>query len=242
MKKIKILIMLLCAMSFSALGQVTGSSVTGSAISGTGGSDLRIGTNGRISVRSRLPEAKAVIDYSPYVYEKGRQTTILLLKGDTVSGNFLYNMETEALEDAFSDRIIPWNIVKSFSFAAQGDLDAVNFTNTKLIWPENQYGGFMQDVSSSPFVKVKHYLEFIPSNYDPTTEIGSMNDDIKAFSTRYLKLNNKWVVLPDTKTAFYNLFGSYSDQLRKYARKNKLKVKNPEHVGEMVSWVARNKN
>ncbi|OEK06303.1 hypothetical protein [Roseivirga misakiensis] len=238
MKRIKIVLALLLGISLSSYGQT----ISGSEISGTGGGDLRIGVNGRVSVRSRLPEAKSIIDYSPYVYDQGRKATVFLLKGDTVTGNYRYNMETESLEDAQSDKILPWNIVKSFNFDAQGDLEAVSFTNIKLVWPESEYGGFIQDVSSSPFVKVKHYLEFVPSNYDPTTEIGSMNDEIKTFTTKYLKLNNKWIVLPTTKTAFYNIFGSYSDRLRKYARKNKLKVKNPEDVGEMVSWVAKNKN
>jgi len=237
MKKVKILTLILSLVSMGATGQTSGS-----AISGVGGGDFRLGPNGRFSVRSRLPDDTGVIDYSPHLYVGGRNTTVILLKGDTITGYYLYNMETESLEHANSDKILPWNIVKSFTMAAQEDMAAVSFTNMKLVWPESEYGGFIQDVSSSPFVKVKHYLEFVPSSYDPSTEIGSMNDDIKTFSTNYLKLNNKWVELPETKTAFYNLFGSYSDRLRKHARKNKLKVKNPEHAGEMVSWVAKNKN
>lgn len=236
MKKVKILILLLSFVSIEAVSQST----FGTA--GTGGGDIRLGTNGKYTVRSSRIPKNTVIDYDAHLYENGRNTTVILLKGDTVRGQYFYNMETESLEQVGTDKILPWNIVKSFTFAADSDMDQISFSNVKLWWPESEYGGFLQDVSSSPFVKVKHYLEFVPSSYDPSTEIGSMQDEVKTFSTNYLKINNKWVKLPENKSGLYNLFGSYSEPLRKFARKKKLKAKNPEHVGQMVSWVAKNKN
>ncbi len=239
MKKRGIFILAVCFLSIPVLSHAQ--TTTGSEITGTGGLDLRMRNDGRMLVRSRIP-VDANIDYTPYLYKDFRKASIILLKGDTVEGVYKYNIETEALEQSGSDRIIPWNIVKSFTLDATAEDGTKSFSNIKLAWPKSPYGGFIQDVTSSPFVKVKHYLEFIPSNYDPTTDIGSMNDEIKTLSTKYLKVNKKWIEIPNTKGAFYNLFGSYSDPLRKYARKNKLKFKNPEDVGKMVTWVSKRKN
>lgn len=241
MKKFKILILLLSFVSLDALSQVAGGVGT-LGTGGTGGGDIRLGANGKYIIRSSRLPSNGNIDYDEHLYKNGRNATVILLQGDTITGQYLYNMETESLEQAGTDKVLPWNIVKSFTFAADRDLDQVSFSNIKLSWPDSEYGGFIQDVSSSPFVKVKHYLEFVPSSYDPSTEIGSMHDEIETFSTNYLKLNDKWIELPENKSALYNLFGSYSESLRKYARKNKLKAKNPEHVGKMVSWVAKNRN
>ena len=228
----------LCFFSISAFGQ----EVTGSQISGTGGPDIRTGGNRMMSVRSRLPEGKNSIDYQAHLFETGRDTQIIMLKGDTITGWYKYNMETESLDQPGTDNSIPWNVVKSFTFAAQEEMPEVSFSNIKLVWPESEYGGFIQDVKTSAFVKVKHYLQFVPSNYDPSTEIGSMKDQIIHEETRYLKVGKKWLELPDTKGAFYNMFGNMSEPLRKQARKNKWKYKNPEDIGRMVSWVAKTKN
>lgn len=233
-----LLTLALCLLSTSVLGQ----EITGSQISGTGGPDIRYSGNRMMSVRSRLPDIKSSINYKPHLYEETRDAQIILLKGDTLIGRYKYNMETESLEQPGTEKAIPWNVVKSFTFAAQGSMKEVSFSNIKLVWPESEYGGFIQDIKSSSFVKVKHYLEFIPSNYDPSTEIGSLKDKIVQQETRYLKVSDKWLELPDTKGAFYNLFGSMSERLRKQARKSKWKYKDPEDIGKMVSWVAKTKN
>lgn len=228
------LTIILCFLSTLAFSQEG----TSSQITGTGGFDYRIRSGGRMVIRSRLPE-NPTIDYDAHLFEEPRKASIILLEGDTVEGFYKYNVETESLEEAITDRIIPWNVVKSFTLEASANDGPRSFSNIKLSWPKSEFGGFIQDVSTSPFVKVKHYLEFIPSNYDPTTEIGSMTDEIKMLSTKYLKVKTSWLEIPNTKGGFYNLFGSYSDQLRKYARKNRLKFKNPEDVGKMVDWVVK---
>lgn len=207
----------------------------------TNGIDIGV-YRGKYRVRSRTPVDRQNISYSPYLHKEPKQTEIIMLSGDTVSGQYRYNIETETLEHFISDKIVPWNLVKSFSFDAHDSKNAQYFSNLQLVWPGNEYGGFIQDVKSSPFVKVVHYLEFVPKNYDPTNEIGSHVDRILPFKTRYLKVNDKWVELPDIKSSFYDMFGTMSDALRKQARKNKWRYKNLEDVGKMVSWVVKNRN
>ena len=197
---------------------------------------------GKYRVRSRTPVERHNIIYSPYLNKEPRRAEIIMLSGDTISGLYQYNIETETLEHAVSDKIIPWNLVKSFSFEAIRGSEAQHFSNLQLVWPDNEYGGFIQDAKTSPFVKVVHYLEFVPRNYDPTNEIGSREDQVLKFETRYLKVNGEWVELPDIKSSFYDMFGEMSEPLRKHARKNKWKYKNLEDVGKMVSWVAKNRN
>ena len=233
--------LLMFALCFFSVG-VFGQEITGSQISGTGGADIRFGGNRMMSVRSRLPEGKKTIDYKPHLFETGRDTKVITLKGDTITGWYKYNMETESLDQPGTEKSIPWNEVKSFTFAAQDEMPEVSFSNIKLVWPKSEYGGFIQDVKSSAFVKVKHYLEFIPSDFNPSTGIGSLKDQIVQTETRYLKVGERWLELPDTKGAFYNMFGKMSEPLRKQARKSKWKYKDPEDIGKMVSWVAKTKN
>lgn len=214
---------------------------------GSGGSQMssevsmNLSGTGRTFVRSRVP-IDEVTDYQPFLYSQARNASITLLNGASREGLFLYNLEIESLQSAETDELIPWNIVKEFTFEASGDMPEIKFTNMQLVWPEAQYGGFMQDIQSSPLVKVKHYLEFIPKSYDASTGMGERYNKIEAFSESYLKLEDKWIELPTGKTAFFDLFGVYSEELRKYARKNKLKTNDPEDVGKLISWVAKNKN
>lgn len=247
-KNIQLSILLISAVAFSlpthaqnGSGGMTSGGTAGTQLSGDVSINLRGNGAGKSFIRSHLP-VDDVTNYQPFLYDEARKANITLLSGNTREGYFLYNLETETLQNVETDEIIPWNIVKEFTFEASGNMEKVQFTNMQLVWPEAQYGGFMQDVQSSPLVKVKHYLEFIPKSYDASTGMGEKYNKIEAFSESYLKLEDKWIELPTGKTAFFDLFGVYSEELRKFARKNKLKTNNPEDVGKLVSWVAKNKN
>lgn len=213
---------------------------------GSGGSQMsgevamNLNGTGRTFVRSRIP-MEDVTEYQPFLYTEARRANITLLSGASREGMFLYNLESESLINTETDELIPWSIVKEFTFEAANNNQQVKFSNMQLVWPEAEYGGFIQDVSTSPMVKVKHYLQYIPKSYDPSTQMGDKFNKIEAFSELYLKVDDKWIEIPDGKTAFFDLFGVYSEELRKYAKKNKLKINDPEDVGQMVSWVVKNK-
>lgn len=236
MKKIQLIVLCLTLLGFDISAQVAG----------TGGADFGV-YRGRYSIRNRdyNKEAtfnKKLINYSPYFNKAARAAEITMLSGKTLKGYYRYNMETESLEELGSEKVVSWDVVKSFTFEETDEMPPAQFSNMKLVWPENEFAGFIQDISTSPFVKVKHYLEYVPSNYDPTTETGNLKDKIVHTEARYLKVDDKWVDLPDVKNMFYNLFGDRSDALRKQARKSKWKYKNTEDVGKMVSWVVKNQN
>ncbi|WP_420385451.1 hypothetical protein [Roseivirga sp.] len=235
------LVLSLQAQAQNGSGGVTSGGSAGTQLSGEVSINLRGNGAGKSFIRSHLP-VEDVTDYQPFLYEKARKANITLLSGATREGYFLYNLETETLQNVETDEIIPWNIVKQFTFEPVDDMEEVSFSNMQLVWPEAGLGGFIQNVKSSPFVKVKHYLEFIPKSYDLSTGMGDKNNKIEAFSDAYLKLDDKWVELPNGKTAFFDLFGVYSEEMRKYARKNKLKPNRPEDAGELVNWVLKNGN
>lgn len=204
--------------------------------------NLRDGSsNNRSNIRSHIPIGTAV-KFNRYFDESPRRTTIILIKGDTIRGRYLYNMENETLESVNGDSLIAWNFVSTFELEATKDSPAQKFTNQKLVWPESEYGGFIRDVYTSEYVKVKYYLEYIPRTYDASTQMGDPHDKVVSRSDSYLNTGNEWKVIPTGKTAFFDFFGRYSESLRKYARKNKLKHKNPEDIGKMVDWVTKNGN
>lgn len=214
---------------------------------GIGGSseivfNLRDGSsNNRSFIRSRLPIGNTV-EFNRYMHETPRRTTIVLIKGDTIRGSYMYNMESETLESADGDSLIAWNFVSTFEFEATKDSPKQKFSNLKLVWPESEYGGFIRDLYGSEYVKVKYYLEYIPASWDPSTQMGEKNDKVVAKSDSYLKSGEDWKEIPSGKTAFFDFFGRYSESLRKYARKNKLKHRNPEDVAKMVAWVTKSGN
>lgn len=43
--------------------------------------------------------------------------------------------------------------------------------------------------------------------------------------------------MPDSRKGFYELFPDKSDVLKKYAKKNKLKVNDPKDIGKMIAWL-----
>lgn len=222
----------------SGSGGVTGGGAGGTQLSGNVAINIREGGAGKTFIRNRIPKDEYV-DYQPYLFTKPRYGQVTLLDGTVKTGAFYYNLDTESLENAETDEYIPWNIVEKFTFPKTKKEDAIHFSNMKLIWPEGEYGGFLQDVQSSPYVKVKHYLEYFPPDWNPSTQMGSKDARIEARSQAYLKVNQEWIEIPDTKNKFFEMFGSLSEDLRKYARKNKLKTRNIEDIGKMITWVAK---
>lgn len=231
-----------CILLFSLLS--FGLSAQGLGMGGTSEItfNLRDGSsNNRSNIRSRIPIGTRV-EFNRYFDENPRQATIVLIKGDTIRGRYLYNMENETLESMDGDSLIAWNFVSTFELGPTKDAPAQKFSNQKLIWPESEYGGFIRDIYTSEYVKVKYYLEYIPRTYDPSTQMGDQFDKVVAKSDNYLNTGNEWKIIPSGKTAFFDFFGRYSESLRKYARKNKLKHRNPEDIGKMVDWVTKNGN
>lgn len=188
------------------------------------------------------PQKSKVIVYSPYLFEEFRETKIVLLSNEIIRGKYKYNMEFELLENADGDSTVRWNYVRSFTFLASDQQEEVTFSNIKLVWPKSEYGGFIQDIQSSEYIKVKHYLVFLPRDYDPSTEIGSHNDRIEKTEARYWKVNFEWRELPDLRGTFYNLFGDMSDGLRKVVKQNGWKYKRVEDIGKMLTWIEQNRN
>jgi len=232
-----ICLLLLSFLSFEISAQSFGMSGTSEVAF-----NLRDGSsNNRSNIRSRIPLGKKV-DFERYMNETPRKTTIVLIKGDTIHGDYMYNMENETLESADGDSLIAWNFIGTFSFKATADEPAQKFSNMKLVWPDSEYGGFIRDVYTSEYVKVKYYLEYIPATWDPSTQMGDRNDKVVAKSDFYLKTGNDWKEIPSGKTAFFDFFGAYSEPLRKYARKNRLKHREPEDIGKMVTWITKNGN
>ena len=198
--------------------------------------DLRSDGSSRGQIRNTVP-SESMLEYQPYLHDKTRPTHVVLLSGETFDDYMLYNLETESLETADKTKQIPWSEIRTFIFNPDSKKEKQTFTNMKILWPENEFGGFMQDVESSPLVKVNYYLQFVPKSWNPSTQMGDRNDQIVRESMMYLKVNEIWVEIPSSKTAFFELFGNYSETLRKYARKNRLKHTDTEDVGEMVTWV-----
>jgi len=212
----------------------------GRAMSGDVMFSIRPGASGgKNYVRNRIPKG-AYVEFERYVHDEARPTTIYLLNGDSIKGNFLYNLEYERLESENGNNTVDWSEVQRFEFLETEEMERESYSNLQLVWPDTEYGGFIQNVSTSSLVKVKPYLEFIPKSWDPSTQLGDKNDRVVAKKARYLRVDNQWIEIPESKKAFFDMFGSYSDPLKRYARKNKLKFKRIEDVGKMINWIARN--
>lgn len=199
----------------------------------------RTGTRGAGLRNTR--QIEDYIDFEPYYKNYFKPTTITLLDGQVVTGNYKYNLQYEILESEDSTKNHTWAEIKSFTFDEFNSEAKQTFTNIKLLWPENEFGGFLQDVSTSPLVKINHYLQFVPSSYNPSTQTGDRNDQVIHEESIYIKVDQIWIESPEGKQAFFDLFGRYSESLRKYARKNKLKHNVAEDVGSMISWVVLQK-
>lgn len=188
------------------------------------------------SVKSSLPE-EIKFDFQKHLFEDERETLIYTIQGDTLSGRFRYNLQEEKLE-AKDGKFYPFNVVAGFKFLRSDKFEEVTFSNLKLFDREGIYGGFLQDVGSSPLVKIRYYLGYVYGKKSTLPYAETSSDDrVRIYTEILIKLENKIVVMPDTKKAFFDLFPEKADELKDFAKKNKLKINDPEDIGQMVAWV-----
>lgn len=187
------------------------------------------------SVKSSLPE-EIKFDFQKHLFEEDRETLIYTIQGDTISGLFRYNIEEEKLE-ARDGKFYPFNMVAGFKFLKSEKYEEATFSNLKLFDRDGIYGGFLEDVSSTPLVKVRYYLGYVYGKKSTLPYAETSSDDrVLIYSETLIKLDDRIVVAPDNKKEFYELFPSKSDRLKSFAKKNKLKIKDPEDIGKMVAW------
>lgn len=202
-----------------------------------------INNNGRFTIRSRVP-FDIDIPYEPYLNSEARFATLELLEGDSVEGFYKYNLETESLENVNSDEIYTLRDVKRFSFAATENEPAESFVNIRLVWPTSEYGGFFRNVNNSDFVKVKHYLEYLEADYDPKLDVGNPYNRVEKSQEFYVKLNNQWTSIPQRRNPFINAMAAYIDEkeLKKFIRKNRIKLDEAEDVAKVIDFIAEKSN
>lgn len=190
------------------------------------------------SFRSSLPD-NMEISFEPYLFSNERPAVIYTIQGDTITGNFKYNIASEALESDSRGERYAWNSVVAFSFQQYNGQEAISFTNQKLFAPKGIEGGFLEDANTSADVKRKYYFVFEPGS-DLSTPYSDTNteDRVVLESEILIRLGDDEVIrMPDSKRGFYDLFPEKGDELKKYAKKNKLKVDDLKDIGKMIAWV-----
>lgn len=192
------------------------------------------------SIRTSLPE-DITFEFQKHLFDSERPTVIYTLDGDTVSGNFKYNILEEILESERDGKFYPYNTVVAFRFPEYNDKEEISFINLKLFDKEGPYAGFVQNVTTSPDVKIRYYLVFKKGREStlPYTKTSS-DDRVEIYSEVLMNLNGKITPMPERKNDFFDLFPN-SEELKKYAKKNKLKTTEPEDIGTMVTWVKSGK-
>ncbi len=81
-----------------------------------------------------------------------------------------------------------------------------------------------------------YFLETQKANYSPTTDTGSRNNKIIKKSSYYLDDNNTIVKLSTSLKKSKAVFGTYFSKVEKYAKKNKLKLKNEQEMIALVNY------
>lgn len=209
-----------------------------------GSLDMRMGTGGRYTIRGRDVGQSIMIPYEPYLFPKERSTRIELIDGKEITGLFKYNVETETLEHASSDKIYELSQVVKFWFEATSDKPEQYFINLKLVWPDSEIAGFFESIPTSNLVWTKHFLEFKPADYNMTMDVGNPYDRVELEKDFFFKLNGAWTVLSKTRLDLYKMMEPYVDlkALKKFLRKEKVKLDSPEDVGSLMNWIAKNQN
>ena len=192
------------------------------------------------NLKTVLPE-DIRIDFQKHLFEEQRHGEIYTIQGDTITTFFKYNIEDETLEAGTEGKFYPYSTVAGFKFFEFEELEEVSFTNFKIFDRKGYYGGFLQDIASSPDVKLRYYLVFLHGEEATLPYMESTFDRVEIFTEILIKMDDYVATMPTTKKEFYELFPEKIDSLKKYAKKNKLSFTDPEDIGEMVSWV-RNEN
>ncbi len=198
-----------------------------------------INNAGRFTIRSRVP-MNTLIPYEPYLFLEDRMAKIELLDSTIIEGFYKYNVENESLEHSSSEQIYTLKDVKRFWFSKNLKYPEESFVNIRLVWPTSEYGGFFQTVSNSEFVFVKYFLEFKPRDYNAVMDVGNPYDRVEMSKEFYIQLNGKWTALPQTKSDLYKALSPYVEEskLKKFIRKERIKLDEPNDVGTLINWIA----
>lgn len=196
---------------------------------------------GRYTIRNRFPPDLS-IPYEPYLHLNEKIAKIELMDGTIVEGFFRYNVELESLERSTNDKTYTYEEIAKFWFKESDEHAEEAFVNIRLIWPKSEYGGFFQVIKNSQYVWAKYFLNFVPKNYDPVMDVGDPYDRVVMSKEYYFKLNEQWTTLPSTKSELIKNMEAFVDEseLKKFLRKEKIKLDVNEDVGKLVNWIAKN--
>ena len=184
-----------------------------------------------------LPKEKSL--KTIYLMETWNTGTIYLKTNQTIKGYKLnYDLENDVVEIETKDgiKLLPGNRVKQFTLKTPSQPDSLRFLNGDAFKFENIYNiGFYEVLTSGPKMQVfkKTDVEVIRANFNAITNTGSKTDKITKKDKVYLAANNKVFLL---KGNDFDIFGSKADAVEKFAKTNKLKMKNPQDVAKMVNY------
>lgn len=197
---------------------------------------------GGMNMRIRDRTTAISIPYEPYFNIEASMMNIELFNGERPEGFYRYNLEQEVLEKSNSDETIEAGQIKSFRILNGDGTVAQTFVNIKTLWPKSEYLGFFEQVDENFTVVVKHYLEQKAADYDPTLNMGNPYDRVEKEIEVYYRVIDKWFLAPDSRKKFIaalSEFQSTSD-LKKFMKKNKLKVANPKDIAKVIDFVTNN--
>ena len=174
-----------------------------------------------------------------YLMDSWNLGTIYLKTNQTIKGYKLnYDLENDVVEIETKEgiKLLPGNRVKQFKLRHPAQPDSMEFVNGDAYKFDNIYNiGFYEVLKTGPKMQVfkKTDVEIIRANFNTITNTGSKTDKVTKKEKVYLAKDNKVMLI---KGNDFEVFGSKADVMEKYAKENKLKLKNPEDAAKLVTY------
>ncbi|MBQ4818664.1 hypothetical protein [Aquimarina sp. MMG016] len=170
---------------------------------------------------------------SIYVFEDYKQADVINESSGTFEAELNYNIYTDALE--FTEDSKLFQLVKTPTTHARIDGDYYYFCNFKTQRGVRKDGYFVLVELNDLYRIYKRYELKITDPEDMNSMGTSTIGKIKVLKTLYLEENGIILELPMSKKGILSAFSDKQDELKKYIKKEKIKLKKEEDLIRLVA-------
>ncbi|PRY08993.1 hypothetical protein CLV24_11944 [Pontibacter ummariensis] len=187
-----------------------------------------------------ISEKAGAVEAAVYLRDDWSEGTILTSSGHELANVLIkYDIKNNVLELATQEgtKVLSGNYVRQFELKEGNTAPKTRFINSKSLGgPSDTHTGFYEILTSGARAQLLVRIELIREkpNYSPIMDVGSKRSGFRKKETLCMESNSQVVEVKDKD--IYNLFGTYQDDMKRYAKSNKLKLKKREDAVRLINY------
>jgi hypothetical protein len=193
----------------------------------------------RLDNIEEVEDKELTVKESVYLAEDWSKGTIYTSSGHTLPDVPLkYDLKNNLFEINFQDgvKVLSGHYVKQFQVAEKEDALRSEYVNGKKYKSDENLTGFLKVlVKGEKAELLKRYeLKQVHSNYSAILDVGNKTGAVVKAEKLYLAIGKQLTALKGRNS--YSSFGKFEEEVKSYARKNKLKLHEEEDAILLVTY------